>query len=291
MPRTLRRWSFLKKSPPTLETIRTSLPKGTPLELWWQDEARVGQKNKTARRWARRGTRPRAPHDQRTSSVYIFGAICPQQGKGAALVLPRCDTQAMSLHLAEVAQAVAPGAHGVLLMDRAGWHCAKDLVVPDNLTLVLLPARAPELNPVENIWQFLRDNWLSSRVFASYRDIVDHCCDAWNRLIDQPWIIMSIGLRDWANAFQCMMISAGWYNMKQGRIGSAGPRVGFIHGGSGPARWATKSSGLMWIVYSPKALPLSRPTQTRPTPAQFAPIRKWGSRRFPLKRRNGVLRF
>jgi transposase len=106
----------------------------------------------------------------------------------------------MSLHLAETAQAVAPGAHGVMLMDRAGWHRAKDLVVPDNLTLVLLPARAPELNPVENIWQYLRDNWLSSRVFASYRDIVDHCCDAWNRLIDQPWIIMSIGRREWANA-------------------------------------------------------------------------------------------
>jgi transposase len=87
-----------------------------------------------------------------------------------------------------------------MLMDRAGWHRAKDLIVPDNLTLVLLPARAPELNPVENIWQFLRDNWLSSRVFASYADLLDHCCDAWNRLIDQPWLIMSIGLRDWANA-------------------------------------------------------------------------------------------
>ena len=183
-----------------METIRAGLPNGTPIELWWQDEARVGQKNKIARRWARRGTRPRAPHDQRTNSVYIFGAICPQEGKGAALVLPRCDTQAMSLHLAEVAQAVAPGAHAAILMDRAGWHCAKDLVVPDNLTLVLLPARSPELNPVENIWQFVRDNWLSSRVFGSYTDLVDHCCYAWNRLIDQPWIIMSIGLRDWANA-------------------------------------------------------------------------------------------
>ena len=99
-----------------METIRAGLPNGTPIELWWQDEARVGQKNKIARRWARRGTRPRAPHDQRTSSVYIFGAICPAEGKGVALVLPRCDTQAMSLHLAEVAQAVAPGAHGVMLM-------------------------------------------------------------------------------------------------------------------------------------------------------------------------------
>ena len=106
----------------------------------------------------------------------------------------------MNLHLAEVAQAVTPGSHGVILMDQAGWHSAKDLVAPDNLTLVLLPARSPELNLVENIWQFLRDNGLSSRVFASYTDIVDHCCYAWNRLTDQPWIIMSIGLRDWANA-------------------------------------------------------------------------------------------
>ena len=117
-----------------MEAIRAGLPNGTPIELWWQDEARVGQKNKIARRWARRGTRPRAPHDQRTSSVYIFGAICPQEGKGAALVLPRCDTQAMSLHLAEVAQAVAPGAHGVLLdastsLVRAGPGLAADWVV------------------------------------------------------------------------------------------------------------------------------------------------------------------
>jgi hypothetical protein len=64
----------------------------------------------------------------------------------------------------------------------------------------VVASSSARIEPVENIWQFLRENWLSSRVFASYRDIVDHCCDAWNRLIDQPWIIMSIGLRDWANA-------------------------------------------------------------------------------------------
>ena len=212
MPRILRRWSFLKSLPATLETIRAGLPKGTPIELWWQDEARVGQKNKIARRWARRRTRPRAPHDQRTSSVYIFGAICPQQGKGAALVLPRCDTQAMSLHLAEVAQAVAPGAHGVMLMDRAGWHRAQDLVVPDNLTLVLLPARAPELNPVENIWQFLRENWLSSRVFASYRDIVDRL----RRLEQAHRSALAHHVHRpprLGQCIQCMMISAGWYKL------------------------------------------------------------------------------
>ena len=62
-----------------------------------------------------------------------------------------------------------------------------------------LPPKSPELNPVENIWQFIRDHWLSNRVFQSYDDIVDHCCFAWNRLVDQPWTIMSIGLRNWAH--------------------------------------------------------------------------------------------
>ena len=64
-----------------------------------------------------------------------------------------------------------------------------------------LPAKAPELNPVENIWQFMRENWLSNRIFTSYSDILDHCCAAWNKLTDQPSRIMSIGLRDWAHRF------------------------------------------------------------------------------------------
>ena len=92
------------------------------MELWWQDEARFGQKNEITRRWARRGTRPSAPKDQRTSSANIYGAICPAEGKGAALVLPRCNTQGMTLHLAEISAAVAPGAHAILLLDQAGWH-------------------------------------------------------------------------------------------------------------------------------------------------------------------------
>ena len=105
----------------------------------------------------------------------------------------------MTLHLAEISAAVAPGAHAVLLLDQAGWHGSRDLVVPDNITLLPLPPRSPELNPVENVWQFMRDNWLSNRVFGSYADILDHCCYAWNTLIDQPWRIMSLGLRRWAH--------------------------------------------------------------------------------------------
>ncbi len=130
--------------------------------------------------------------DQRTRSAYIFGAICPARGVGAALVLPA----AMNLHLLEISAAVAPGAHAVVIVDQAGWHFAKALVIPHNITLIVLPPKSPELNPVENIWQFMRDNWLSNRIFKSYNDILDHCCFAWSQLIDQPWNIMSIGHRE-----------------------------------------------------------------------------------------------
>jgi hypothetical protein len=171
------------------------------IEIWFADEARVGQKNKITRRWARRGSRPTAPKDQRTASTYIFGAICPSRGKGAGMVLPYCNVAAMNLHLAEMAIAVAPGAHAVLLVDQAGWHLSDRLVVPSNITLMPLPAKCPELNPVENVWQFVRDNWLSNHIFRSERHIVDHCRYAWNKLIEQPWKIMSLGLRDWAHGF------------------------------------------------------------------------------------------
>jgi hypothetical protein len=174
---------------------------GKPIEIWFCDEARVGQKNKITRRWAPRGTRPSAPSDQRTQSAYIFGAICPAEGKAAGLILPRCTTQAMALHLEEISLAVAPGHHALLMLDQAGWHLSHKLKVPDNITLLPLPSKSPELNPVETVWQYMRDNWLSNRVFSSYPDILDHCCEAWNKLVDQPWTIMSIGLRQWAYRF------------------------------------------------------------------------------------------
>lgn len=134
----------------------------------------MGQKNKITRRWVRRGTRPSAPKGQRTKSAYIFSAICPEEGKGGGLVLPFCNTETMTLHVAEISIAVARGAHAVVLMDQAGWHMTAKLTVPKNISIIALTAKCPELNPVENIWQFMRDNWLSNRVFTSRDSIVDH---------------------------------------------------------------------------------------------------------------------
>jgi len=163
---------------------------------------RVGQKNGLVRQWAPKGSRPRQTKDLRTESAYLFGAICPERGAGAALVLPRANTEAMVLHLKEIGHAVAPGAHAVVLLDQAGWHTTAKLDIPENISLMPLPARSPELNPAENVWQYLRQNWLSNRVFDSYEAILEASCQAWNNLTDRPWKIMSIGLREWASTGQ-----------------------------------------------------------------------------------------
>ena len=107
----------------------------------------------------------------------------------------------MNQHLIEISRNVADDGHAILIMDQAGWHMSNNLIVPENITILPLPPKSPELNPVENIWQFMRDNWLSNRVFKSYEDIVDHCCYAWRTLQDRPWNIMSIGRRQWVKGF------------------------------------------------------------------------------------------
>ena len=113
--------------------------------------------------------------------------------------MPCANKQAMTLHLAEISQAVAPGAHGVVIIDGAGWHRPGGrLTLPSNLSILTLPAYAPELNPQENIWQFLRQNYLANRVFDTYDHIVQACCDAWNALMQQPQRITTIATRDWA---------------------------------------------------------------------------------------------
>ena len=148
--------------------------------------------------WAKRGSRPRAPRDRRYDWAYLFGAACPQRRVAAGLVLPAANAEAMSLHLAAIAAKVAPGSHAVLVLDGAGYHMAATLVIPPNITLVRLPPYAPELNPIENVWEYLRGNTLAITVFEDYDDIVDKACTAWNFFADDPTRIASITSRPWA---------------------------------------------------------------------------------------------
>ena len=138
--------------------------------MWFQDEARIGQKNSLTRVWEQTGSRPAAPKGLGFASAYVFGAVCPVEGKAAALIMPVCNTAAMNHHLSEISSQVAADAHAVVILDRAGWHRSQGLVVPANITLLELPPYSPELNPVERIWHFLDRSVpsISGRIACTY---------------------------------------------------------------------------------------------------------------------------
>jgi len=164
-----------------LERVRAAQAPGTRVEVWFQDEARIGQKNSLTRVWGQTGSRPVAPKDLGFASAYLFGAVCPSAGKAAALIMPICNTAAMNHHLSEISSQVAADAHAVVILDGASWHNSRGLVAPSNITLLALPPYSPELNPVERIWHYLRSHWLANSVFRSLADIMDACEMAWNR--------------------------------------------------------------------------------------------------------------
>lgn len=172
--------------------------RGKPLEIWFQDEARLGQQGTLTRVWAKRGSRPRAPRDQRYEWAYLFGAACPDRRATAALVLPNANAEAMNLHLEEISHQVAANAHAAIILDGAGYHKKAALRIPENITLVPLPPYSPELNPVENIWEYLRGNKLANTVFETYDEIVDKACEAWVFFANDKDRVASITSRDWA---------------------------------------------------------------------------------------------
>ena len=171
---------------------------GERVELWFMDEARVGQKGGVTHVWYQKGVRPRGVRQQGFSSAYLFGAVCPERGEGVALVLPEVSTAAMGVFLAELARAVPAGTHAALVLDGAGWHVSDDLTVPANLTLIHPPPYSPELNPVERVWEYLRDRWLSHRVLAGgHEAVVDAACAAWNALLAEPGRLRSLTNFPW----------------------------------------------------------------------------------------------
>jgi DDE superfamily endonuclease len=173
-------------------------PEAGRVELWFVDEARVGQKGRVTHLWYQKGVRPRGVRQQGFASAYLFGAVCPERDAGVALVLPEVSVAAMDVFLAELAQAVPAGTHAALVLDRAGWHVSDDLTVPANLSLIPLPPYSPALNPVERVWEHLRERWLSHRVLAGGdAAVVDAACAAWNALLAEPGRLRSLTSFPW----------------------------------------------------------------------------------------------
>jgi len=188
---------FKETFPEEVKKIKKEI-KNKKIEVWWQDESRVGQQGSLSRVWAAKGTRPRVVRQRQFLNTYIFGACCPDKDKGCALILPECHSGMMQLHLNEISKNVEDGFHAIIIIDRASWHTTEALDIPKNISLLPLPAYSPELNPMEQVWQKIKGDSLTNTTFKNYDDIVERCAKAWNSFCDEDGNIKSLCSRSWA---------------------------------------------------------------------------------------------
>jgi transposase len=153
-----------------------------PLEWWFQDEARIGQQGTLTSVWAETGSRPQRVRQTEYDWVYVYAAVNAVTGASSAMLAPNVNTDYMNAHLEFISAQVVPGSHGILVLDQAGWHLARGLKVPQNLTLLHLPAYSPELNPVERVWAYMRSHYMSNRLFKDYDQLFGQTAQAWNRM-------------------------------------------------------------------------------------------------------------
>lgn len=165
--------------------------------MWFQDEARVGNKGRVCHRWWLKGQRAPGRCERGYQWTYIFTAIHPASGADFTLVLPGVNAGLMNLFLARFAATLPAQVHVVLVLDGAGWHDPRALCVPDNLTLLALPPYSPDLNPVERVWLYLRERFLSLRALDDTTAIINACCHAWNTLTAEPGRVRSLCAYPW----------------------------------------------------------------------------------------------
>jgi len=172
-----------KNSKKIWPNIKNIIPKGISLDkidIWFEDESRIGQKGTLTRIWAKRGERPRVVRQQQYLNSYIIGSVCPERGFSEAIISPCCNSDSMHKHLQQISKATPDGHLAVVIMDRAGWHTTSEIYDLPNVKPLFLPKASPELNPMEQVWQWIKQHCLANRTFADYQDIEDSACDAWN---------------------------------------------------------------------------------------------------------------
>ena len=152
------------------------------LEIWFQDEARFGQKGISNRIWTVEGIRDQRPRQDGFKSAYIIGAVNPVSGQKYSLLFDGLDGRVMSTFLIGLSKEIQPRRHVILFVDGASWHSSEELEIPPNITLYFLPPYSPELNPIERLWNYVKGNFLSRKIFQDMEDIFDVGSLAWRQL-------------------------------------------------------------------------------------------------------------
>ena len=179
-----------------IEQATSQAPLGMPIRILFQDEARFGRISDSRRCWAPLPKRPTVKRQVVREYVYALTAVCPHDGRLSSLVMPYLDTETMSLFLKHTAETFA-NEFCVMLFDAAGWHKANDLYIPRTMKIISLPPYSPELNPVELIWDYIRDNFFGNTAFESLDHVIDMLCSGLKQIDEQPELIKSMTYFDW----------------------------------------------------------------------------------------------
>jgi transposase len=183
--------AFKEQLPQQLEEIARSHP-NRRLRIFFQDEARFGQQGTTTNVWARKGSRPTVVRQTEYEYLWVLGAVCPETGRSEGLLSPRLNTDVVQAFLNEFSQTVAVDEHAVMIWDGAGFHTSRKLRVPDNISLLQLPAYSPELNPMENLWHYLKSHYWSNRAYSDYEELEEAAIDAWRIAVLDPNLMRTV---------------------------------------------------------------------------------------------------
>jgi len=162
------------------------------VQVWFEDEARFGQQGTLARVWARTGSRPRGVRQTQYRYLYVLTAVCAATGAASGLLSPTLNVGVVNLFLEQLSGELPAGVHAILVWDGAGYHTGDELVVPANLSLIQLVPYSPELNPVENLWHYLRSHYWSLRVYRDYDELEEAAMAAWRAVCLEPGSVRSI---------------------------------------------------------------------------------------------------
>jgi transposase len=182
---------FKRELPERLQAIGAEHP-GKRLRVYFQDESRFGQQGTTTNVWAQRGSRPKAVRQTEYQYLWVLGAVCPETGHAEGLLSPCLNTKMVNTFLEQFSQTIAEQEQVVMIWDGAGFHVSSQLRVPDNITLLQLPAYSPELNPIENLWHYLKSHFWSNRAYADYDALEQAAMSAWHKAVLNSELMTSV---------------------------------------------------------------------------------------------------
>jgi transposase len=183
--------AFLRDLPARLQEVAAAHP-DKRLRVYFEDESRFGQQGTTTNVWAKRGSRPAAVRQTEYAYLWVLGAVCPETGHAEGLLSPRLNTKVVNAFLEQFSRTIPADEHAVLLWDGAGFHTAKELRVPENITAVRLPPYSPELNPIENLWHYLKSHFWSNRSYDDYEALEQAAVDAWAKAVLDPELMKTV---------------------------------------------------------------------------------------------------